>query len=163
MVPPQQRPTRTTTPDTLVMASNAQHLSDSRATIARLTHWLALAWLLCGLLSTSLASAISLPALIAAAWACLPVAVGLFAGLVFLSAALPIRNLEPSFAIIAAGLGRLLAGVLAGVVVQRLSGADDRSFWLAFVAIMGAVMAAEVIAVRRILDPLPAQQEASRA
>lgn len=121
--------------------------------IARLTNWLGLAWLLSALLSASFASMISQPALIAAAWASLPVAIGLFAGLVFLSIALPVRNLEASFAVIGAGIGRLLAGVLAGIVVQRLSGADDRSFWLAFAVVMGAVMAAEVVAVRRVLDP----------
>lgn len=80
------------------------------------------------------------------------VLVGTVAGLAALGFGLGVRAVEPGFVVLGASIFRAIAALFSGLIVQRVSVAPDRPFWLSFLIVIAAVMAVEVIVARRQLD-----------
>ncbi len=80
------------------------------------------------------------------------VLVGTVAGLAALGFGLGVRAVEPGFVVLGASIFRATAALLAGLIVQKVSVAPDRPFWLSFLMVIAAVMAVEVMVSRRLLD-----------
>lgn len=102
------------------------------------------------------------PALVeSAAFGCGAALLGVAAGLAGVVPAIRLA-VDPGFAVVGGSIFRATAGVLAGLLIRSAADATPRPFWLAFLVVIAAVMAAEVAVSWRLLNLSPASKERPR-